>query len=114
MSVKLNDIGAWLKKLGSSQASDLAPVVLSAISQCVKPSCKDSGEHPSAASKSVERVELQGLFVTMLEATISTSTTSSSEGSKVLYDKVYTKPSRRLSAVGSAYQLRSPCDALKE
>ena len=40
--MKLNDIGAWLKKLGSSQASDLAPVVLFAYhSQCVKPACND-------------------------------------------------------------------------
>ena len=70
MSVKLNDIGAWLKKLGSSQAGDLAPVVLFAISQCVKLSCKDCSVHSSAASKSVERVELQGLFVTTLEAII--------------------------------------------
>ena len=36
------DIGAWLKKLGSSQASDLAPVVRFAYHcQCVKPSCND-------------------------------------------------------------------------
>ena len=94
------------QELGSSQASDLAPVVPIAISQCVKPSCKDRSEHLSAASKSVEREDLQGLFVTTLEATTFTSTTSSSEGSKAIYDKVYTKPSRRLSAVGSAYQRR--------
>ena len=82
------------QELGSSQASDLAPVVPIAISQCVKPSCKDRSEHPSAASKSVEREDLQGLLVTTLEATTFTSTTSSSEGSKAIYDKVYTKPSR--------------------
>ena len=69
MSTELNHVGAWLKKLGSSQASDLASVVLPAISQCVKPSCKDRSEHSSAASKSVEREDLQGLFVTTLEAT---------------------------------------------
>ena len=65
-----------------------------AISQRVKPSCKDRSEHPSAASKSVEREDLQGLLVTTLEATTFTSTTSSSEGSKAIYDKVYTKPPR--------------------
>ena len=69
MSIELNHAGAWLKTLGSSQASDLAPVVPTAISQCVKPSCKDRSEHPSVASKSVEREDLQGLFVTTLEAT---------------------------------------------
>ena len=69
MSIELNHAGAWLKKLGSSQASDLTHVVPTAISPCVKPSCKDRSEHPSAASKSVEREDLQGLFVTTLEAT---------------------------------------------
>ena len=68
MSTELNHAGAWLKKLGSSQASDLAPVVPFAISQCVKPSCKDRSEQSSAAGKSVEREDLQGLFVTTLEA----------------------------------------------
>ena len=60
MSTELNHVGAWLKKLGSSQASDLVFVVLPAISQCVKPSCKDRSEQSSAASKSVEREDLQG------------------------------------------------------
>ena len=69
MSTELDHAGAWLKKLGSSQASDLAPAVPTAISQCVKPSCKDRSEHSSAASKSVEREDQQGLFVTTLEAT---------------------------------------------
>ena len=82
------------RKLGSSQASDLAFVVLFAISQCVKPSCKDRREHPSAASKSVERVELQGVFVTTLETIILPQRQAHHEGSKVIYDKVYTKPSR--------------------
>ena len=40
--MKLDDIGAWLKKLGSSQASDLAPVVPFAYHcQCVEPCCND-------------------------------------------------------------------------
>ena len=95
MSVKLNDIGAWLKKLGSSQTSDLAPVVLSAYHcQCVKPSCNDCSVLRPQQSKSEERVDLQELFVTTLEANILPQLQAHLRGARSYTAEVYTKPSR--------------------
>ena len=95
MSVKLNDIGAWLKKLGSSQTSDLAPVVLSAYDcQCVKPSCNDCSVLRPQQSKSEERVDLQELFVTTLEANILPQLQAHLRGARSYTAEVYTKPSR--------------------
>ena len=52
----------------TKQASKSPRAQNEAVIECVKPSCKDRSEQSSAAGKSVEREDLQGLFVTTLEA----------------------------------------------
>ena len=98
---KAQQTGVWLKPI-SDQALVSDPV---AIAQCILPSCTDNiGLKPDAV-KGVDRVCLQRVTVTFIgsAATIISTTRSSERGARI-YAISCTRPSRRLSAAGSAYQ----------